>query len=215
MTVQNPAALPRVVAEDLTDRTQEPHRPLPSDAATIAGSLVDPERFGQLYDRYAAMLYRFAVRRLGPTTAEDAVSDTFLAAFRHRGRYDLTRADARPWLFGILTHEIAGRRRAESTRLRLLAGLEPEPHHAGPEEQVPDAVTAQAAGGGLASALAQLNAGDRDVLLLIAWADLSYLEVADALAIPVGTVRSRLNRARRLVRQALGDQDPLNLQEEN
>ena len=60
----------------------------------------------------------------------------------------------------------------------------------------------------LAAALAGLPAGDRDVLLLIAWADLSYEETATALRIPVGTVRSRLNRARRKVREALGGQDP-------
>ncbi len=68
-------------------------------------------------------------------------------------------------------------------------------------------VSAQAAHGELAGALAALSPGDRHVLLLIAWADLSYQEVADALSLPVGTVRSRLNRARRKVRQALGS-DP-------
>jgi len=219
MNVREPAAPLNVVADQQTMRDQgqhqDPHRSPPSDAAVISESLIDPERFGPLYDRYAPMLFRFAARRLGPTTAEDAVAETFLAAFRHRARYDLTRTDARPWLFGILTNEIAARRRAEASRLRLLAGLEPEPHQAGPEDRVSDAVTAQAAGQGLAMALAQLREGDRDVLLLIAWADLSYLEVADALVIPVGTVRSRLNRARRLVRRALGDRDPLDIQEEN
>jgi len=66
----------------------------------------------------------------------------------------------------------------------------------------------------LAAALAGLPAGDRDVLLLIAWADLSYDEVAVALNIPVGTVRSRLHRARRKTREALGGQDPTSLREE-
>jgi RNA polymerase sigma-70 factor (ECF subfamily) len=66
----------------------------------------------------------------------------------------------------------------------------------------------------LAAALAGLPAGDRDVLLLIAWADLSYEEVAVALDIPAGTVRSRLHRARRKVREALGGQDPTMISEE-
>jgi RNA polymerase sigma-70 factor (ECF subfamily) len=61
----------------------------------------------------------------------------------------------------------------------------------------------------LAAALAELSDGDRDVLLLIAWEDLSYEEAAEALTIPVGTVRSRLHRARRLVRAAL-TKEPLN-----
>jgi RNA polymerase sigma-70 factor (ECF subfamily) len=66
----------------------------------------------------------------------------------------------------------------------------------------------------LASALARLKPADRDVLLLVAWADLSYQEVADALEIPIGTVRSRLNRARRIVREELGDFNPLLIAEE-
>ncbi len=65
-------------------------------------------------------------------------------------------------------------------------------------------VVAQSAHAPLAGALAGLSAGDRHVLLLVAWADLSYPEVAEALGIPLGTVRSRLNRARRKVRSALG-----------
>jgi DNA-binding CsgD family transcriptional regulator len=75
-------------------------------------------------------------------------------------------------------------------------------------------VTAAAIQRELAGALAGLSRGDRDVLLLVAWADFSYGEVAAALGIPVGTVRSRLNRARRKVREALGGQDPTSSREE-
>jgi RNA polymerase sigma-70 factor (ECF subfamily) len=64
-------------------------------------------------------------------------------------------------------------------------------------------VTAQATRPLLTAALAALPPGDRDVLLLIAWEQLTYVEVSRALGIPVGTVRSRLNRARRKVRQVL------------
>jgi RNA polymerase sigma-70 factor (ECF subfamily) len=64
-------------------------------------------------------------------------------------------------------------------------------------------VAAQAMGTLLGTALAELSTGDRDVLLLIAWEGLSYDEVATALGIPVGTVRSRLNRARKQVREVL------------
>ena len=72
------------------------------------------------------------------------------------------------------------------------------------ESWVEDTDSRIAAQGPLAGALAALSAGDRHVLLLVAWADLGYQEVAEALGIPVGTVRSRLNRARRKVRTALG-----------
>jgi RNA polymerase sigma-70 factor (ECF subfamily) len=71
-------------------------------------------------------------------------------------------------------------------------------------DQVAGQVAASEISRALAPALARLDAGQRDVLLLVAWADLTYQEVAEALGIPVGTVRSRLNRARRKVRTALG-----------
>src|SRR5262245_4377746 len=87
------------------------------DAAIIAESLADPERFAVLYDRYADQLYRYAGRRLGHADAEDIVAATFLAAFRARGRFDTTRLDARPWLFGILTKELAKQHRKERARL--------------------------------------------------------------------------------------------------
>jgi RNA polymerase sigma factor (sigma-70 family) len=185
------------------------------DAAVIAQSLGDADRFGVLYDRYAPALYRFTSRRIGPGPAEDVVAETFLAAFRGRPRYDLARPDARPWLFGILTREISRRRRDEATRYRMLATIGPEPPAHGHEDRVMDVVTAGAARMRLAAALAGLADRDRDVLLLIAWADLSYSEVAEALGLPVGTIRSRLHRARVQVRAALGNHDPLDLVEES
>ena len=83
----------------------------------------------------------------------------------------------------------------------------PVPGHA---DDVADRVSAQAARAQLADALAALAGRDRDVLLLAAWADLSYEEIAAALAIPVGTVRSRLFRARRLIRESLAGLNPGN-----
>jgi len=183
------------------------------DAAIIAESLAEPDRFAVLYDRYAGQLYRYAGRRLGTADAEDAIAATFLAAFRARGRYDTTRADARPWLFGILTKELAKQHRREGARLRAIARARPEVADAGHAEKVADAVTASAARHAIAQALSVLAPADRSVLLLIAWGDLTYDEVAQALSIPVGTVRSRLNRARRQVREALGGTDPTKVTE--
>ncbi|MDV9171966.1 sigma-70 family RNA polymerase sigma factor, partial [Streptomyces sp. W16] len=76
-------------------------------------------------------------------------------------------------------------------------------------------VSAQAVRGELALGMARLPARHRDVLLLVAWADLGYEEVARALEIPVGTVRSRLHRARRKLRDALGGSDPTTFREES
>ncbi|MER5332320.1 RNA polymerase sigma factor [Micromonospora sp. NPDC002717] len=184
-----------------------------SDATVIAASRSDAEQFGVLYDRYAAQLYRYAHRRLGPERAEDVVAETFLAAFRRRGTYDLARADARPWFFGILTREIARHRRAEEARYRTMGRAGGGDVAEGFADQVAASVTAQANRRTLADALRRLSPGDRDVLLLVAWSDLSYEEVADTLHIKIGTVRSRLHRARRKLRNALGDTNPTDFSE--
>src|SRR5262245_19327904 len=184
--------------------------PVGADAAVIRDSLAEPDRFAELYDRYAAQLYRYAYRRVGAAPAEDVVAETFLTAFLKRASYDLARPDARPWLFGILTRELARHHRAERAHLRAMSRAVPEHPEAGPADRVAERVTAHGSRPVLANALAALPTGDRDVLLLVAWGDLSYEEAATALGIALGTVRSRLHRARRKVRAALGDTDPSN-----
>lgn len=178
--------------------------PPTSDAAVIDESHERPEVFAALYDRHAADIHRYAARRLGDGAAEDITADTFLAAFRTRRRFDTDRSSARPWLYGIAANLIGRHRRAEVRGLRALARTGIDPVAETWSDRVDARVTAQAARAPLAEALADLSARDRHVLLLVAWADLSYAEVAEALDIPVGTVRSRLNRARRKLRTALG-----------
>ncbi|WP_219465819.1 RNA polymerase sigma factor [Nonomuraea rhizosphaerae] len=184
-----------------------------ADSELVSASLTDPEAFAELFDRYSAMLYRYVSKRLGPEQAEDLVGETFLVAFSRRGSYDLSHPDARPWLFGILTKLVSRHHRTEAARYRALRRAPVDAHVESPADRVAAGVTAQAARTELAGALAALPAKDRDVLLLIAWGDLSYDEVARALGIPIGTVRSRLNRGRRKVRAALGDTNPM-LEEE-
>ncbi|MFC4592471.1 RNA polymerase sigma factor [Sphaerisporangium corydalis] len=179
------------------------------DSELIAESRTRPDAFAALFDRYSGMLYRYVSRRLGPEVAEDLVGETFLIAFRRRDHYDLTHPDARPWLFGIVTKLVARHHRTEAARYRALMRAPVEHTTESPADRVASGVTATASRPLLAPALAGLAKGDRDVLLLIAWGDLSYEEVAEALGIPIGTVRSRLNRARRKVRAALGDSNPM------
>jgi len=180
-----------------------------NDAAVIEGSWREPERFAVLFDRHAPHIYRYLARRAGGQVADDLAAETFLAAFAKRDRYDLSRPDARPWLYGIATNLVNQHRRDEARhyqyRITHAAAAEPEvPGHA---ERVAADVTAQAMRALLAEALAMLPAGDRDVLLLIAWEQLTYQEVSMALGIPVGTVQSRLHRARAKVRQVLAGTD--------
>jgi RNA polymerase sigma factor (sigma-70 family) len=178
------------------------------DAAIMQRSARDPETFAVLYDRHAAALHRYVARRLGEGAADDLVAETFLAAFRRRSRFDLAARDARPWLYGIASNLIGKHTRSEVRMLRAYArtGTDPvlTPSAVTLDDGVVARVDSSAAARELARALATLSTGDREVLLLIAWADLSYAEAATALAIPVGTVRSRLNRARGKLRAALG-----------
>jgi RNA polymerase sigma factor (sigma-70 family) len=175
-----------------------------TDAAIIERSWHDTSGFALLYDRHAGQLYRYAQRRLGGDIAQEVVAETFLAAFAARTRYDVSRPDALPWLYGILSKEIARHHRRETSRLRTLARCWPDTPAHSPADQVAADVSAQAARQQLAAALARLTDGERDVLLLYAWGELSYDEVAAALGLPIGTVRSRLSRARRKTRDALG-----------
>jgi RNA polymerase sigma-70 factor (ECF subfamily) len=177
------------------------------DAAVIESSWLEPERFAVLFDRHAPHIHRYLARRAGRQVADDLVAETFLTAFAKRNRYDLGYSDARPWLYGIATNLVGqhGRDEARQYRIRQRAVAEPEvPDHA---DRVAAGVTAQAMRALLDAALAALPAGDRDVLLLIAWEQLTYQEVSRALAIPAGTVRSRLHRARTKVRQVLAGTD--------
>jgi RNA polymerase sigma-70 factor (ECF subfamily) len=140
---------------------------------------------------------------VGPQPAEDLTGETFLIAFSRRGDYDLAHQNALPWLYGIASNLVRQRRRAEVRQLRALARTGVDDVLADHAESVSAKVTAQASTRVLAGALARLTAGERDVLLLMAWAGLSYDELAAALDIPLGTVRSRLHRARTKVRAAL------------
>jgi RNA polymerase sigma factor (sigma-70 family) len=179
-----------------------------TDATLIGQSLAEPEQFGVIFERYFGQIHQYLARRVGPKIADDLAAEVFAAAFAQRQRYDLARDCARPWLYGIATNLIGTHRRQEQRLYHALARSSARDASPSEEDRVTDRVSAAAAGPALAAALAALDAGDRDVLLLIALAGLDYQEVAQALGIPYGTVCSRLNRARRRVRLALGGINP-------
>ncbi len=186
-----------------------------TDAELIRRSLRSAEDFAALFDRHGDEIHRYVARRIGPEHAEDVVADTFLVAFRKRAAYDTGRDDARPWLYGIATHAIRDHLRGERRRAGLLARVLPSRAQEPFDERSLARVAAAGLGPRLAAALRRLSPAERDLLLLIAWADLSYEEAAAALGLPVGTVRSRLHRARRKARRELGDTDPLTIGEES
>ncbi|MBA9005619.1 MULTISPECIES: RNA polymerase sigma factor [Thermomonospora] len=179
-----------------------------ADADLIARSRHEPEAFAELFHRHAPALKRYVTRRLGADAAEDVVAETFLAAFRRRGRYDTARPDARPWLYGIATNLIGRHVRTEVRALRALQRTGVDPVTAPFTERSDERVSAVAARRALAAALAGLPAGHRDALLLVAWGGLSYEETAQALGVRIGTVRSRISRARARLRRELGGVNP-------
>ena len=174
-----------------------------SDAQVIAASRVEPRVFAAVFDRHYDAVHRYLARRVGSDLADDLAADTFTTAFDVRRRYDTAHPDALPWLFGIATNLLRHHRRGEARRLRAYARLDRLADADGGFGGAEARVDAGRAGPAIADALTRLSAGDRDVLLLFAWADLRYEEIAVALRIPVGTVRSRLHRARRRVRELL------------
>jgi RNA polymerase sigma factor (sigma-70 family) len=179
---------------------------VPADAVILAASVGDPQAFATVFERHFAVIHRWLHRRVGAPLAEDLAAETFTRAFDRRATFDARHADARPWLFGIAANLVHDHRRSELRRLRALARV--ERWEAGAEDVATGAVAradAAALGPAVAIALAQLRDEERDVLLLVAWAGLEYDEVARATGVPIGTVRSRLHRARRRLRAALGE----------
>jgi RNA polymerase sigma factor (sigma-70 family) len=158
---------------------------------------VRAEAFEELFEREFGSVYGYLARRVGPELGRDLAAETFTRAFAGRKRYDPARGDARPWLHGIANNLLRRHYRDEERRLRALARLDARREDTPPEEPR------------LAEALATLPPEERDVLLLFAWADLAYAEIASVLEVPVGTVRSRLHRARAHVRAALEREEAL------
>jgi RNA polymerase sigma factor (sigma-70 family) len=173
-----------------------------SDAAVITASLADPGRFGAIFDRHATIVFRYLVRRVGVDEAESLLGDVFRVAFEKRAAYDAERPNARPWLYGIATNLLAHHRRTEARRISATARLlARRPGGDDTSDQVVDRLDSEALWSRIADAVGALPEGERDALLLFVWEELSYDEIASALDVPVGTVRSRLNRARENLRE--------------
>jgi RNA polymerase sigma-70 factor (ECF subfamily) len=182
------------------------------DAEVFARAVRRPEELAVVFDRHAPEILRYLTRRVGPTDAEDLLGDVFVIALQRRASFDASASSARPWLYGIASNLLHRRRRDEARFLRALARAADtataEDHPADIADDIAARVDSQQANRRLAAALADLDARDRDVVLLRAWGQLSHEEIATSLQIPVGTVKSRLHRARKHLRQHLESPTP-------
>ena len=172
-----------------------------TDAAIINASRRDPTRFAEIFDRHWPRIHRYCVSRAG-SAGEDIAAETFRVALDSRRRFDHSHGDAGPWLFGIATNLLRHALRSETRERRALLRLDREVE----EELVGgalDRVEAQALGPQVAAALGALTPVYRDALLLHVWGELTYEQIAEATHVSVGTVRSRISRARAYVRCTL------------
>jgi RNA polymerase sigma factor (sigma-70 family) len=178
-----------------------------TDGELIARSLRASELFAEIFDRHHAAVHAYAARRAGVDAADDVLADVFLTAFTLRTRFKPSAESALPWLYGIAGNILKRRWRSLATTDRLHRSVA---HHTvaasdSHEDGVADRLDSAADWVVVRDVLDELADGDREAILLFAWEELSYPEIAVAMDIPVGTVRSRIHRARARLREALGD----------
>jgi RNA polymerase sigma factor (sigma-70 family) len=169
---------------------------VPTKAAAHS-PFADPEGFGDLFERHAGDIYGFCFRRTGDgRLSEDLVQAVFLEAWRRRNDVSLAPEEARPWLFGVALNMVRNHGRSLRRHRAALARL-PRPR---PDADLGDDLAQRLDDERLARAalerFRQLSRREQDVIALCAWAELSYEQAAKVLGVPVGTVRSRLARAR-------------------
>ena len=167
-----------------------------ADADWVARSRAEPTAFGALYDRHRLAVARYVARRVGLEAAEDLTAEVFVRGFRGRERCRCENGSALPWLLGVANHVIADHRRAERRRLAALEQLARDEREL--VEHSDGALAPE-----LLGALRRMPTVERDALLLVVWGELSYEEAARALDVPVGTLRSRIFRARNRLAQGL------------
>jgi RNA polymerase sigma-70 factor (ECF subfamily) len=176
----------------------------PSADATLLDACAagDRDALRVLIERHEPVLRAYVTARIGANDADDVLAETFAAAWRSAARFDAGAESARPWLFGIASRLLRRQRSREAHWQRAAAAAS----ITAPEE-APDP-TAGLVDPALRAALASLRTGEREVLLLVALADLTVADAARALGIREGTARVRLHRARRRLSAELGDLAP-------
>jgi RNA polymerase sigma factor (sigma-70 family) len=178
-----------------------------TDADLIEQSLRGrPEAFAEVVQRHEVAVHGFLTRRAGAQAADDLLGEVWASAFAARATYDPAHVDSRPWLYGIARNVLRRHWRA-----RKPSGRSPSGPSTDPWDRVIERLDSDAAARALVPALSSLATEELEVLLLVAWEQLTPAQAATALGIPQGTARSRLHRARAALRPvvpgALSEQD--------
>jgi RNA polymerase sigma factor (sigma-70 family) len=195
----------------MTDATNE-DRPAPAEPASVAVAMSDavvasvehPHRFEAVFEQYHRTIHEYLARAVGRDHADECAGDVFVAAFSGRARYDPALGSVRAWLFGIATNIRRTRARSHARGRRAWGRVATERDaDDGGFEVVEEGLDYGRRLTWVAAFVQELSQTDRDVLVLYAWGQLSYPEIAQALGLEVGTVRSRLARARGRLRELL------------
>lgn len=173
------------------------------DAIDLIASIGDPERFTPVFERHFDAVHGYIARRAGSEAADELAAEVFCIAFERRHSFDDGHDDARPWLFGIAGRLLQRRWRSGERRGRAVDRLRGSSVVTSNGSEVSDRIEGEETAAAIAAALDELTDDDRETLLLFSWERLTYDQIADALCIPVGTVRSRISRARGRLRAAL------------
>jgi RNA polymerase sigma factor (sigma-70 family) len=173
------------------------------DGVLIGRSLRgSPEAFAEVVQRHEVAIHGYLARRAGHQVAGDLLGEVWVRAFAARRGYDLSYGQARPWLYGIARNVLRAHWRAGHS-----AGLAAAEEAVDPWDDIVDRLDSAARTHLLAAAVGKLPAAEREVLLLVAWEQLTPAEAAAALGVPPGTARSRLHRARATLRLMLAGTD--------
>lgn len=179
-----------------------------SDAEMVAVSLSDPQAFGVVFDRHFRVIYGYLARRLSAADAEELAGEVFRVAFERRSTFDIGRASALPWLYGIAANLVLKHRRRAGRALRAMARLTGQAHAEegqDPFSNIDARLDADRLRGGVVAALRSLPDVDRELILLAAFSELSYRQMAEALDLTEGTVKSKLSRSRTKLRERVFD----------
>ncbi len=176
-----------------------------NDAEIILASLLDPEEFAVIYRRHHPALFKFAARRVGIADAEDVLSSVFERAFRLRRRYDQRHSESLPWLYGIATNIVGEGLRRRRKEDRLYLAMAPGETESDLSEDIATRASAEALGPQINAVLSQLPQRDRNAFLLYALEGLTYAEISRSLNVPIGTIGSRISRARAVFMERLPD----------
>jgi RNA polymerase sigma-70 factor (ECF subfamily) len=172
-----------------------------TDDDVITASHDAPALFAEIFSRHWSPIRAYLARRVGRDHGEELAAEVFVRAFDRRASYRAGTGDARPWLYGIAANLIREHRRRERRHLQALGRVPLVSAHADAHEPAPD--------GRLLGELARMPLGTREAVALLVWGDLSYEQIAQALSIPIGTVRSRIARARQRLAATVPDVQPL------